>query len=69
VREYFANETLPEVGTKCEASVSLYGNETAEEAFEPIANFSKRGVEVDDERALLNAMKVLSAKRAPRLGH
>lgn len=63
------NGTLPEVGTKCEASVSLFGNETAEEAFEPIANFSKRGLEMEDERALLNAVKVLSTKRLPRLGH
>ncbi|KAL8716865.1 MAG: hypothetical protein Q9225_005836 [Loekoesia sp. 1 TL-2023] len=65
IRAYFVNGTLPAPGTKCEPSVDLFSDRTIDQAFAPIANYSKRALQDDDNKALMSAMAQLNA-RIPR---
>lgn len=56
VRAYFVNGTLPAPNTKCEPEFPLFANKTSLEALVPIANFTKRAWEGDDDKALLAAV-------------
>ncbi|KUJ09539.1 uncharacterized protein LY89DRAFT_787846 [Mollisia scopiformis] len=62
IRAYFVNSTLPAPGTICEPDVPLFSNVTMLEVLAPIANLTKRGLNTEDDVALLTAMKRLSGR-------
>ena len=60
------NGTLPADGTKCEPDVPLFADITNQEWLDSIkGNLTKRDVDDDDDRVLMDAMLRLS-KRVPR---
>ncbi|KAI4245683.1 MAG: hypothetical protein L6R42_010125 [Xanthoria sp. 1 TBL-2021] len=60
IRACFVNGTLPAPGTKCEPTFGLFSNATVEQELAPIANFTKRTLESDDDGVLLSAITRLN---------
>ncbi|KAH8812325.1 TAP-like protein-domain-containing protein [Xylogone sp. PMI_703] len=61
VRAYFVEGILPVKGTKCEPSVKLFSNDTTD-PYAPIANFTKRAFDENDDDMLLGVIKQLSGR-------
>ncbi|KAL8800252.1 MAG: hypothetical protein Q9182_005308 [Xanthomendoza sp. 2 TL-2023] len=68
IRAYFANGTLPAAGTKCEPTFGVFENVTVRQEFGPIANFTRRTLDSDGDRALLSALAGLGGEFTRRWG-